>query len=112
MRAHRAAHPPQLPPADADPLLSITEASHLGIASYSTLRSWIRNGRLPAMRYGSKIVRIRLSDLEALREPATSAPCADADLQAAVRQVVDAAPELSADQVRQLTTVLGGVVAA
>lgn len=98
-----------------DQLLSITEAAQLGIASYSTLRNWIRSGRLPATRIGERIVRIRRSDLEALREPAARAavtmPTPDDELDDAVRRVVADAPALSDRQIRELSSIFGRAAA-
>jgi excisionase family DNA binding protein len=48
-----------------------------GAASYSdvttrTIRRWISDGRLPAVRVGPRLVKIRKSDLDALRQPVGS----------------------------------------
>ena len=48
--------------------LSLKEASALGIGAYQTLRKYIANGSLPAVKIGSR-VKVRLADLEALAVP-------------------------------------------
>lgn len=50
-------------------LLTVREAAnHLGISSQSVYR-WIYSGQLPAVRYGTRIIRIHASDLENLATP-------------------------------------------
>ncbi|QNE46915.1 DNA-binding protein [Glaciihabitans sp. INWT7] len=52
-----------------DPKLSICEcAEHQG-TSELTIRRWIAKGLLPAERLGPKLIRVRLSDLEAMGKP-------------------------------------------
>ena len=55
---------------------SLKEATGLGFGAYQTLRKYISDGRLPAVKIGSR-VKIRLADLEALAvpvEPAAATP--------------------------------------
>ena len=52
-----------------DPLVSVRElADHWG-TSTDTVEQLIRSGRLPAVRLGTKMVRVRLSDADALLKP-------------------------------------------
>lgn len=43
-------------------------AARAGIAT-STLRRWIREGRLPAVRVGTKAIRVSVADIDALTRP-------------------------------------------
>lgn len=53
---------------DEERLLSPAEvARHLGVTPW-LIYSWIRTGRLPAMKFGRRVVRIRESDLAAFEE--------------------------------------------
>ena len=48
--------------------LSVTDAAALLACSEKVVRAEIQRGRLPSYRVG-RLVRIRISDLEQLREP-------------------------------------------
>jgi excisionase family DNA binding protein len=51
-------------------LLTPRDASTVLKVSMSTIRTYIRNGRLPARRIrGSRLLRIREEDLDALLQP-------------------------------------------
>ena len=51
-------------------LLSVQEAADFLGLSVSTIRRYIRDGRLPAYRVaGERLLRIKRSDLEALLDP-------------------------------------------
>ncbi len=50
-----------------DDLLTVAEvARRLGVTPHTVYR-WIATGRLPAIRFSRKVIRVRKSDLEALR---------------------------------------------
>lgn len=50
-------------------LASLPEcAEYMGV-SEASVRRWIRDGKLPALRIGGKLIRVRVSDLEALCVP-------------------------------------------
>ena len=49
-----------------EPELTIADAASLVRVSTKTVRRWIAEGRLPAQRYGPRLIRIRLGDLEAM----------------------------------------------
>lgn len=89
--------------------LNIHEAVALGYGAESTLRRWIRLGRLPAVKIGGR-VKIRPADLEALARPVVCDSAHD-DLDAAIDRLVAEAPALSASQIRELQSVLTGVIA-
>jgi excisionase family DNA binding protein len=50
-------------------LLSVGEAAEVVGASKGTIRNWIAQGKLPAVRIGERIIRIRPADLAALITP-------------------------------------------
>lgn len=45
-------------------MLSVSEASQIARVSASTIRNWIQDGHLVAVRYVGRLIRIRRSDLE------------------------------------------------
>lgn len=56
-------------------LLSVGEISNETGISESTIRNWIAQGKLPAVRIGERIIRIRLADLAALITPVGEQEC-------------------------------------
>lgn len=88
--------------------LTLQEAVTEGYGAYSTLRSWIAKGQLPAYKTGNRVKLLR-SDLEALAVPVTpqSGPSID-PVERHIAAVVDAAPKLSDDQIARLRFALGG----
>lgn len=50
------------PPVYVSPL----EAAIYAQVSSRTVRRWIAEGRLPAKRFGPRLIRVRLADVEAL----------------------------------------------
>lgn len=50
-------------------LLSITEAAGFCSVHPNTIRNLIQSGKLPAVRIGARIIRVSLSDLEAVLTP-------------------------------------------
>lgn len=96
MRGHASSIP------DQDQFLSLREAADRGYAGYSTLRKYIADGKLPARRVGNR-VRLRKSDLDALMvDHGASA------VDSAIDRLLACAPPLTDDQVRRLTSLLGG----
>lgn len=89
---------------DNQQLLSLAEAVDLGYGGYSTLRKYIAEDRLPAVRIGRRI-KVRRSDLDLLARPTSG----DA-IELHIAEVVDAAPRLNDDQIARLRFVLGGVL--
>lgn len=82
-------------PASArDHYLTLREAVELGYGAYSTLRSWIAQGRLPAVKTGGR-VKILRADLDALARPIGPDPAPNDDLDAAIERLVAQAPALS-----------------
>jgi excisionase family DNA binding protein len=66
-------------PSVIGPLLTTMEVAKLLRVSQRTVQDWIREGALPAVRYG-KLVRVRQADLAAFGEPVSKgAPAARAD---------------------------------
>lgn len=101
------------PTSSSEPEVSIAQAAELLGIGYSTARLWVRQGRLPARRVGQRVVRIRLSDVEALAaEHGGRAPTAPVDpVEAHIDALVEAAPPLSDTQIRRLQGLLGGAAA-
>lgn len=90
-------------PASArDHYLTLREAVELGYGAYSTLRSWIAQGKLPAVKTGGRVKVLR-TDLDALAQPVGSDP-----VDAAIERLVATAPPLSERQIRLLRGLLGG----
>lgn len=85
-------------------LLSLQQAVALGYGGYSTLRKYIAEDRLPAVKIGSRVKVLR-ADLDALRVRKRSATFEDGD--AAVDRIVATAPPLTDEQVRRLASQLG-----
>lgn len=56
-------------------------ATRAGIA-VSTLRRWIREGRLPAVRVGDKAIRVSIADIDALTRPVVESGSAGATVKA------------------------------
>lgn len=93
-------------PASArDHYLTLREAVELGYGAYSTLRSWIAQGKLPAVKTGGR-VKILRADLDALARPVGSNP-----IEAHIEALAAAAPPLSDSQIRRLQSLLGGAAA-
>lgn len=103
---------------------TLQEAVAEGYGAYSTLRSWIAQGKLPAYKTGSRIKVLR-ADLDALVtpvkpvggdpvgvaidtrvEPVKSAGGDPVDV--AIDTLVAAAPPLTPEQTRRLCDLLGG----
>lgn len=82
--------------------LTLREAAAEGYGAYSTLRTWIAKGRLPAYKTGKRVKVLR-EDLEALAIPVHADP-----VDAAIDKLVAAAPPLTAEQTRRLRELLGG----
>ncbi|MEZ2189422.1 helix-turn-helix domain-containing protein [Corynebacterium sp. CCM 9204] len=95
-------NPSTVAPPDGPRYLTLHEAVAEGYGAYSTLRSWIAKGKLPAYKTGSRVKVLR-ADLDALVIPAGGDP-----VDAAIDKVVAAAPSLTAEQTRRLRDLLGG----
>ena len=52
--------------------LTVREAAAAIGVTDGALRSWIRDGRLPAIRFSPRTIRIRKTDLDAMVEAAKS----------------------------------------
>ncbi len=95
---------------DAPPkYISLQEGVSRGYAAYSTLRGYIADGRLPAVKIGGRL-KVTVEDLEALavRKPTKKTARPGDDVDAAVARVVAAAPRLSSEQREQLAAIFGG----
>lgn len=85
--------------------LTLQEATFLGYGAYQTLRSYIADGKLPAVKIGSRVKVLR-TDLDALTVPKPASSFEG--VAAAVERIAASAPPLTDDQVRRLRGILGG----
>lgn len=53
----------------ADSLLTINQAAERLNVTHGCVRNWVRNGRLPAVRVGTRSLRIRPDDLDRVVTP-------------------------------------------
>ena len=90
------------PPSERTYYLTLKEAAAEGFGAYSTLRTWIARGKLPAYKTGNR-VKVRRKGLEALAVPMRIDP-----VERHVKALVDAAPRLSDEQIARLRFALGG----
>ena len=93
------------PSSDLTHYITLQEAVSLGYGAYQTLRKWIADGRLPAVKIGSRIKVLR-TDLDALAVAVR--PATFEDVEAAAERLAASAPPLSDAQVRRLSTIFGG----
>jgi len=56
-------------------LLSVKGSAETFGVSENTIRNWIAQGKLPAVRIGERIIRIRPADLAALITPVGEQEC-------------------------------------
>ncbi len=92
------------PQSSGEHYLSLQEAVTDGYGAYSTLRSWIAKGTLPAVKIGGRVKVLR-ADLDALAVPKQPRP---ETREAAIARVLADAPTPNADQRRRLASILGG----
>lgn len=85
--------------------LTLQQGVAEGYAAYSTLRAYVSDGRLPAVRIGGRI-KVRREDLDALATPARQERARD--VVSAVERVVAEAPPLTQEQRERLAVILGG----
>lgn len=85
--------------------LTLQQAAAEGYAAYSTLRKYITDGRLPAVKVGSRVKVLR-ADLEALAVAVR--PATFEEIEAAAERLAASAPPLNDAQVRRLSTIFGG----
>lgn len=81
----------------ASDYVSIDDGADYVRTTPRTVRRWIAEGRLPVHRFSQKIVRIRLSDLEAL---------GNIDREREIRRIIDAYPPLAPEQRDRLALLL------
>lgn len=98
------------PAASGTHYVTLQEATRLGYGAYSTLRLWIRQGRLPAVKTGGR-VKILRSDLDLFTRPVGTDSEQSDDVDQAIARIVDEAPALSPAQLDRLRGILGGAAA-
>ncbi|MBV7293210.1 helix-turn-helix domain-containing protein [Corynebacterium sp. TAE3-ERU16] len=84
--------------------LTLQQAAAEGYSAYSTLRKYIADGRLPAVKVGSRVKVLR-TDLDALAVTVKRATFDE--IEAAAERLAASAPPLSDVQVRRLSTIFG-----
>lgn len=84
-------------------LLTVNEAADYGHVSFKTIRRWIAEGRLSAIRLGPRSIRIDLAELERLAEPV--GPADSGDTVDRIARIVEQSP-LSDDDVERLAAIL------
>jgi hypothetical protein len=94
-----------MPQSSGTHYLSLQDAVGLGYGAYQTLRKYIADGRLPAVKIGGRVKVLR-ADLDALAIPKRAT--AFADVEAVVERIAASAPPLTDAQVRRLASLLGG----
>lgn len=77
-------------------------AAYFGVAP-KTIREWIAEGRLPAIRPGPRCIRIDVADLERLAQPC--GPASTPDPVERIAKLVENSP-LTNDQVDRLAALL------
>ena len=94
-----------MPQSSGTHYLTVQEAVSLGYGAYQTLRKYIADGRLPAVKIGARVKVLR-SDLDALAVPKRASSFAD--IEAAAERLATSAPPLTDAQVRRLGAIFGG----
>lgn len=85
--------------------ITLQEAVTLGYGAYQTLRKYIADGRLPAVKIGSRVKVLR-TDLDELAVPKRASSFAD--VEAAAERIAASAPPLTDAQVRRLAAIFSG----
>lgn len=93
------------PSTNGEHYLNLNEAVGLGYGAYQTLRRYIADGRLPAVKIGGRVKVLR-ADLDALAVP--KQPVSFETVEAAVERIVASAPPLTDAQCRRLAALFGG----
>lgn len=93
------------PSSDLSHYVNLNEAVHLGYGAYQTLRKYIADGKLPAVKIGGRVKVLR-ADLDGLAVPKRAVSFEN--IESAVKRIVASAPPLSDDQVHRLSSLFGG----
>ncbi|GAA0037059.1 helix-turn-helix domain-containing protein [Brevibacterium metallidurans] len=93
------------PKSDLSHYVNLTEAVQLGYGAYQTLRRYITQGKLPAVKIGGRVKVLR-ADLDALAVPKPARSFES--MESAAERVVASSPPLSDEQIRRLRALLGG----
>lgn len=99
-----------------EPLVGLQEAVDLGYGGYSTIRRYVFDGKLPAVRVGRRI-RFKLSDLAAIAKPVVNPEPADPSqytdsVEEWARCLVQTAPPMTDQQAAQIVAILRGGASA
>lgn len=93
------------PTSDLSHYLNLSDAVELGYGGYQTLRRYIADGQLPAVKIGGRVKVLR-ADLDALAVP--KQPVSFETVEAAVERIVASAPPLTDAQCRRLAALFSG----
>jgi len=85
-----------------DELLTVAEAAARLKVTRHTIYRWIAEGRLPALRYSPRVLRVRLADLERSREARSATAIRETGLAYEPRSGRDVAAEEEREEVRRL----------
>jgi excisionase family DNA binding protein len=85
-----------------DELLTVAEAAGRLKVTRHTIYRWIAEGRLPAVRYSPRVVRVRSGDLERYREARPASAVRETGLAYEPRSGPDVAEEEEWEEVRRL----------
>lgn len=96
---------PYSPQSSGTHYLTLQEAVSLGYGAYQTLRKYIADGRLPAVKIGARVKVLR-SDLDALAVPKRASSFEE--IEAAAERIASSAPPLTEVQIRRLGAIFGG----
>lgn len=89
-----------------DPLISVRTVASRGLGHPHTIRRYIHEGRLPAVKVGKQFM-VRESDLALLARPVNPKPSEQSfELDALVEALVDTFPALGEDRKRELGQLL------
>lgn len=99
------AHPYPMPQSSGTHYLTLQQAVSLGYGAYQTLRKYIADGRLPAVKIGSRVKVLR-SDLDALAVPKRASSFEE--IEAAAERIAASALPLTDAQVRRIGAIFCG----
>lgn len=95
------------PTSQSRAFIGIPEAAEYFDVDHRVIRGLIKSGKLQGYRVGNRIIKVRISDLEAALTPVTpTRPELPPNIAERVRKVVAELPELSDAQVQRITALL------
>lgn len=86
-------------------LLTLQEATAHGYGAYSTLRKYIAQGQLPAVKIGAR-VKVSVESLELLATPVPARLTKLAAVDSAIHKLASSLPDLTDQQTKRLALIL------